>query len=228
MRKGIRGTSPPSHLHYPQNQCIPPASHFRVDGKNVDPEKKHIRMTNEARKTRRAEHNKAIIDDLCMIVSDLFISEKNLFVRESEEIHDTSASVIEMVRNFLSQLPMRYALGVETPSEVLVHMRLMAVARSDSYRAAVHIVNLETIDCSSLPSRDLKLVTISCRDTNGLLEYITKLLATGGSRVLDADVMMTALDSIVLVRSILSILYPLPFKQLTWLMFSRRTDSSLK
>ena len=203
IREGISKGSPPLQLPDTEKECIPPPSHLKGKGENDNRKKKHVRMTNQARKTRRAEHNKAIIDDLCMIVSDLFIAEKNLFVHESEELHDTNASVIEMVRNFLSELPLRYALGVETPSEVLVHMRLLAVARSDSCRAAVHIVPLENINYSSSPSRDLKLVTISCKDTNGLLEYITKLLATGGSRVIDADVMMTNSDSIVLVSSIL-------------------------
>jgi serine/threonine protein kinase len=42
-------------------------------------------------------------------------------------------------------------------------------------------------------------VTISCSDANGLLEYITKLLSSGGSRVLDADVMLST-DGIVLDR----------------------------
>jgi hypothetical protein len=45
----------------------------------------------------------------------------------------------------------------------------------------------------------LKLVTISCADATGLLEYISKLLATGGSRVLDADVMLSS-DNIALDR----------------------------
>ena len=38
---------------------------------------------------------------------------------------------------------MRYALSADTPSEVLLHMRLMAAARSDNLKAAVHIHNLE-------------------------------------------------------------------------------------
>jgi len=167
------------------------------------------RMTKEIRNRRRAEHNQAIIDDLCDIVTDLFISEQSLFVDEEDEfqIKGTSTnqhkSIMKSVRQFLSDLPIRYALGVETPSEVLVHMRLVAAARSDDNHAAVHVVKLES---PALPyrnyscGRDLKLVTISCTDRHGLLEYITgKLLATGGSRVLDADV-MTIAENIVLDR----------------------------
>eukprot|EP00957_Ditylum_brightwellii_P161467 12293998-Ditylum_brightwellii.AAC.1 len=79
----------------------------------------------------------------------------------------------------------------------------MAAARADSTRAAVHIVNVDD-DASSWEAqqqrpqpRSVRLVTISCADRNGLLEYITRLLGTGGSRVLDADV-MTSKDNIAL------------------------------
>lgn len=166
------------------------------------------RMTKETRNRRRAEHNQAIIDDLCDIVTDLFTSEQSLFVDEEDEFQikgktNQQESIMKSVRQFLSDLPIRYALGVETPSEVLVHMRLVAAARSDDNHAAVHVVKLES---PALPyrnyscGRDLKLVTISCADRHGLLEYITgKLLATGGSRVLDADV-MTITENIVLDR----------------------------
>lgn len=176
---------------------------------NDDTQSHHpSRMTKERRNRRRAEHNQAIIDDLCDIVTDLFISEKTLFVDEEDEFQiegssNQQESTMKSVRQFLSDLPIRYALGVETPSEVLVHMRLVAAARSDDYHAAVHVVKLES---AALPhryyssGRDIKLVTISCSDRLGLLEYITgKLLATGGSRVLDADV-MTITENIVLDR----------------------------
>ena len=83
-------------------------------------------------------------------------------------------------------------------------MRLMAATGSDEYHAAVHVVNLQYTNipykCNSSGS-DLKLVTISCYDRHGLLEYITgKLLATGGSRVLDADVITTTDDDTALDR----------------------------
>jgi len=75
----------------------------------------------------------------------------------------------------------------------------MAAARSDHSRAAVHIINLqdsqEGVDIEHSPHQ----VTISCFDADGLLEYITKVLGTGGSRVLDADVMLST-DGVVLER----------------------------
>ena len=43
-------------------------------------------MTRERRNRRQAEHNQAIIDDLCDVVTALFISEKSLFVKESDRL----------------------------------------------------------------------------------------------------------------------------------------------
>jgi len=173
----------------------------------------HARMSKQTRKKRRAEHNQAMINDLCEIVCELLAAESKLVnpslyhpdMDYQPNAASKNESVFNTVRQFLSDLPPRYALGVDTPSEVLVHMRLMAAARADSTRAAVHIVNVDD-DASSWEAqqqrpqpRSVRLVTISCADRNGLLEYITRLLGTGGSRVLDADV-MTSKDNIALDR----------------------------
>lgn len=157
-----------------------------------DSSKRRALLNNETRNRRRAEHNRAVTSDLCEIVTDLFIAEAKLLKAASYGF-DSSVrrdQVLKNVINFVSALPPRYALGVDTPSEVLLHMRLMAAARSDHSRAVVHITKTDQ-------SQDL--VTISCADAQGLLEYITRMLATGGSRVLDADVMLSS-DNIVLVR----------------------------
>mmetsp|Transcript_31719 Transcript_31719/g.48630 ORF Transcript_31719/g.48630 Transcript_31719/m.48630 type:complete len:1000 (-) Transcript_31719:70-3069(-) len=167
------------------------------------------RLTNHSRKCRRAEHAKAVLHDLCEIVTDLFIAESKLLnpsnygVQSSLQRDNVNKSVLQ----FLKALPPRYSLGIDTPSEVLLHMRLMAVARSSDTKAVVHIANLE--DSAShektyalthtRPQTVTRLVTIACTDTRGLLEYITNLLSTGGSRVIDADVMLTK-DNIVLDR----------------------------
>jgi hypothetical protein len=179
---------------------------------------------NEKRNRRRAQHAKAVVDDLCNVVSDLFIAESKLldpsnyglpYIEDPVSTMDSNASereqIIATVHSFVSSLPLRYALGVETPSEVLLHMRLMAAVRSDNTKAALHIHNLEndsnwshTVAASSArQNRSLRLVTISCHDATGLLEYISKLLASSGSRVLDADVMLST-DGIVLVRQTIS------------------------
>jgi hypothetical protein len=166
---------------------------------------------NESRNRRRAEHTREVISDLCEIVTDLFVAESKLLNPSSYGVDSSFQrdQILNTVKSFVNALPPRYALGVETPSEVLVHMRLLAAARSDNTKAVVHISNLHDShwggDIPPVKSRRAKprlsrhLVTISCQDAHGLLEYITKLLASGGSRVIDADVMLS-MDNIVLVR----------------------------
>lgn len=174
---------------------------------------------NEMRNRRRAQHAKAVVDDLCKVVADLFIAESKLLdprnygVPSAADSSSTANSkalereqILQTVHSFVASLPLRYALGADTPSEVLLHMRLMAAARSDKTKAVLHIHNLAD-DChwsltvaaaSARNNHSLRLVTISCHDSTGLLEYISKLLASSGSRVLDADVMLST-DGIVLV-----------------------------
>lgn len=167
---------------------------------------------NQSRNRKRAAHNQAVVNDLCDVVADLFIAESKLLKATTYGVTGSSSrqvqrdQVIKSIHNFVSALPSRYALGADTPSEVLLHMRLMAAARADLNKAAVHIHNLDddsnwnraAVASSAKHQRLLRLVSISCNDAVGLLEYITRLLGTGGSRVLDADVMLST-DGIVLV-----------------------------
>lgn len=165
-------------------------------------------ITNKTRNERRALHNKAVVDDLCEVVTDLFIAEYKLVDPDSYGLPGSATPltpnlldrqrILTTVRKFVSSLPLRYALGVDTPSVVLLHMRLMAAVRSDNSKAVLHIHNLED-DSVWGKKESLRLVTLSCHDCTGLLEYISRLLATGGSRVLDADVMLST-DGIVLDR----------------------------
>lgn len=167
--------------------------------------------SNKKRNQRRAEHTRAVIDDLCEVVTDLFVAESKLLNPSSYGVSETATSrdpILNNIRMFVTSLPSRYALGVNTPSEVLLHMRLMAAARAEHAKAAVHIHSIEEDSIDSFKPKDfsnrsLRLVTISCQDATGLLEYITSLLATGGSRVLDADV-MTSEDNIVLDRFVVN------------------------
>lgn len=173
--------------------------------------------SNAERNRKRAQHARAVVNDLCEIVADLFVAESKLLNPSSYGVvphrpnSDRREQLIKSIHAFVSSLPLRYALSADTPSEVLLHMRLMAAVRADPAKAAIHIHNLSDMTDSSrwsnhaqtlaqiTPDRSLRLVTISCHDAVGLLEYISKLLATSGSRVLDADVMLTN-DGIVLVR----------------------------
>lgn len=147
--------------------------------------------TKETRNQRRAAHNRAVVEDLCEVVADLFVAESKLINPTKYGVSRSleREQVLKTVKKFVAALPSRYALGADTPSEVLLHMRLMAVARSDNTKSVVHIVNLEndsywTDNCARDDdnSRQLRLVTICCADAVGLLEFITRLLGTGGSR----------------------------------------------
>ncbi|KAG7339382.1 protein tyrosine kinase [Nitzschia inconspicua] len=181
--------------------------------------------SNEARKSRRAQHHQAIIYDLTEIATDLFLAETKLVnpslygVPSSNRMRLRREQVYKCVQDFISSLPSRYALGVESPSEVLIHMRLMAAVRADPGRPSVHIANLDqdthwmsNVNESSgsadrcnnknknvTTNKPKRLVTICCVDEHGLLEYISKILATSGSRVLDADVMLST-DNLALDR----------------------------
>ena len=213
-----------------------PTSHH---GEGSKQKKSRHHMTKVARDRRRAEHHNAVVDDLCEIVVDLFLDESKLL--KTTQVPPTATPLssvptggaegpgedhkrnifLSSIHRHLSDLPSRYALGVESPSEVLVHMRLMAAARADNTRATVHIANIDEY-CAQRGEGErfgrpepavitVKLVTISCADCDGLLEHITKLLGTGGAKVLDADVMMTKSDAIVLVSS--SLCFSAPFDQ---------------
>ena len=188
--------------------------------------------SNQLRNLRRAQHNEAIVEDLCNVVADLFVAESKLLkpfqygvVPPIEDDDNPPAEesspdqpqpqryvrdhVVRSIRAFVAALPTRYALSADTPSEVLLHMRIMAAARADPIKAVVHIHNVDKRGLSTYPAatsaknvKQLRLVTICCNDALGLLEYISKLLATGGSRVVDADVMLST-DGIVLVRTLI-------------------------
>jgi hypothetical protein len=201
--------SVPHALHQDQQQ-------LEAEG-STNSSKCRRETSNELRNRRRAEHAKAVVDDLCEVVADLFLSESKLLnprnygVLDQIELPNDSGikreRTVNAIRNFVSTLPLRYALGVDTPSEVLLHMRLVAAVRSDKTKAAIHIHNIEEDSnwClkvaaeSARHNHSLRLVTISCHDATGLLEFISRLLATGGSRVLDADVMLST-EGIALVR----------------------------
>ncbi|GKY95355.1 hypothetical protein MPSEU_000497300 [Mayamaea pseudoterrestris] len=203
----MRETLPTTHT----NIAITGFEQSGNDSSSNNSSRRAVEGANQLRNRRRAQHNKAVVDDLCSVVTDLFIAESKLLKplqygvpQPSEHNRD---QISRCIHNFVACLPARYALGADTPSEVLLHMRLMTAARADRTRAVVHIHNMQDEDnwtrTAALASKDnhheLRLVTICCNDANGLLEYITRLLATGGSRVLDADVMLST-DGIVLDR----------------------------
>ena len=70
---------------------------------------------NQLRHRRRAEHNQAVVDDLCEVVADLFIAESKLIkpmqYGVAEEVKAGSEAqrtrVVQHVKSFLSALPAR-------------------------------------------------------------------------------------------------------------------------
>jgi hypothetical protein len=133
-------------------------------------------------------------------------SPANADISSTQQQYHTYNNIQMSIQNFVTSLPSRYVFSADTPSEVLLHMRLMAAVRNDKSKAVVHIHNFSDDDdknwnltvTTGKGNRSLRLVTISCHDAVGLLEYVTRLLSSGGSRVLDADVMLSS-DGIVLV-----------------------------
>lgn len=188
--------------------------------------------TNEARNRRRAEHTRAVTNELCEIVSDLFVSESKL-INPSQYGVDSALkreTVLRCVESFVGSLPPRYALMADTPSEVLLHMRLVAAVRSDPTKAVVHITSLENNTLWTQPLQNehsRKLVTIACTDATGLLEYVSKLLGTGGSRVLDADVMLNS-DNVALDRFVVEMNGRLRLDKLSQCIESFLAQSSQK
>ncbi|GMH74737.1 hypothetical protein TrST_g5911 [Triparma strigata] len=161
---------------------------------------------NKSRNERRAAHARAVVEDL---------KESCVRLAVAEQKNDDVNLISSAISTHLSSLPLRYALSIENPSEVLVHMRLMTSARKNPAHSAIHIQPLDPLALTNAFSTlhlsdewnkaglSLRLVTVSCADSYGLLEYITRVLSTGSSRVLDADVMLSS-DNIALDRFVVN------------------------
>ena len=86
-------------------------------------------------------------------MTDLFLAESRLvnpslylyWVQVQSNHNLNRQHVFKSVQDFILSLPPRYALGAESLSEVLIHMRLMAAVRADPGRGrpSVHIANLD-------------------------------------------------------------------------------------
>lgn len=90
------------------------------DSSECSKKRTNRQLKNESRNKRRAEATRAVTGDLCEIVTDLFIAEAKLL---NPAIYGIEPSlqrdqVYRDVLDFVSELPSRYALGVNTPSEV--------------------------------------------------------------------------------------------------------------
>ncbi|GMI44104.1 hypothetical protein TrCOL_g9246 [Triparma columacea] len=182
------------------------------------PSMMHASRANKTRNAKRAAHAKAVIEDLIDSCTALAIAESQTNLAASTtnlklpDATDDRELIYNAIAKHLKSLPLRYALSIEHPSEVLLHMRLMNAARATKFTAAIHIAPIDPNDlnntfstlhlsqtCACADNASLKRITVSGADASGLLEFITRVLSTETSRVLDADVMLSS-DSIALDR----------------------------
>lgn len=106
-----------------------------------------------------------------------------------------------MVREFVSSLPPRYVLSIDSPGEALVHMRHVASVKRMPLNAYIHIKPLDCNDnltFSTHGSNNLKVVVVCCSHTIGLMEFLMGTLVSGGNEIFDTNYLLTS-DKIMLV-----------------------------
>ena len=152
--------------------------------------------------------HEAILDELCNaatveIVGAQF-SALNLKAKQTSAkriLNHLYDPVYSKVSNHLRKMPKKYVLSV-TPSEIAMHVRLLAEARRSPHSLALHISFATKNVLASCKDSDISLieVVIVAQDTKSLLDAITRSLVAHGS-IVEADVMTTengwALDTFV-------------------------------
>ena len=126
----------------------------------------------------------------------------------SDEVNTEGAHIARAVRNFIQHLPLRYSLSIESPSEVMLHMRSLALVARNPSRPCVHVTNIdvsEELDHLAFRASDhgmsnLKRISIAVVHTLGFMEFVMGLLVSGGNDVLDID-FITSSEKIVLVSA---------------------------
>lgn len=197
---------------------------------------------NDVRKEKRALQLLMLAEDLVeSVVALCMVEQKTSFVLDvvrewsvekvdnnknyphlvkDDEIDDvvTYEQAESAIHNFLSMLPARYAVGIDVPSEILVHMRFVAAAKRDPMNAALHISSLEDSQrlafCPvSSGMENLKLITIACAHTIGLMEMVMGTLVSGGSEILETDYLLTS-EKIMLINCIVNVKGPIQLENL--------------
>ena len=131
------------------------------------------------------------------------LSKDNLEQDSPEGIH-----IARAVRNFIQHLPLRYPLSIESPGEVMLHMRYLALVARTPSRPCVHVTNIEPSEeldhLAFRPSdhgmSNLKRISIAVIHTLGFMEFVMGLLVSGGNDILDID-FTTSSEKIVLVST---------------------------
>jgi len=189
--------------------------------------------SNDRRKIRRSEQLQMVIKDLIEETSEFYTSEPASRDYDGYDVIEewgmmtssdggidlhTEGSISSAVQNFIGSLPPRYAFVVESPQEVLSHMRALATIYKNPTKAFVEVTNFDackTNSCESVPliqlafcpnsngMTNLKLVTIACNHTIGIMEFITGLLVSGGSKILDTNYMLSS-KKVMLIKCIIN------------------------
>jgi hypothetical protein len=160
-------------------------------------------------------------DDLIEIACDFFMAEQKVcsIVDVISAWNDTQAShemvspdaIKKAIENFINSLPPRYVLGINSPDEVMLHMRIIDETRKFLAKSVVHISSFddienwkESLQLAFCPATNgmgnLKVVTISCVHTIGIMELAMGMLVSGGSEILDCNFMLSS-EKIMLVSS---------------------------
>ena len=185
--------------------------------------KSYYQTSNDKRKARREEYMKILTNDLIESVCELFMKEQNAYsivevihawdicAIEDEEGKIQTEGIMNAVDNFIESLPPRYALGIESPAEVIAHMRNLAAARLEPTKSIVHVscadgaFEKNTLQLSFCPITDgmsnIQVVTVVCSHTIGLMELVMGMLVSGGSEILDCNFMLSS-EKIMLVSGI--------------------------
>ncbi len=177
--------------------------------------------SNDRRMARRSQHLIAMTEDLIEGVVELFMQEQRTLPTLSFDLVEqwnsslsgttsnnndqrrevTCEEARDAIRNFFMTLPVRYPVGIHSPAEVLLHMRFLAGIRSQPLNAAVHINTLdEELDVETRlafsPALNgmcnLKVITVACQHSIGLMEMVMGSLVTGGSEILETDYLLSS------------------------------------
>jgi len=194
-----------------------------------DERPKTLLNANEMRKTRFNEQITLLTNELSTFVCELISTEHKVQSKSQligiwnpGYIHDGTAGedsipMVDAIKvaidNFMKTLPSRYALGIDSPAEVMAHMRFIGIVKKNPAKSAVHISRKDSIPMQltfytgASGMSNLKLITITCVHTIGLLNLVTGFLVTGGSEILDCNYLLSS-DKIMLIRCIVNMKGP--------------------
>jgi len=169
--------------------------------------------TNELRKMRSNDQLLILTNELAIGVCQLLLSEHKVYAKDqlisawnpgTKQKASTKVVIQDASKNFMKTLPSRYILGIDSPAEIMSHMIFLAIVKMDPAKAVVHISRKDSIPTQltfytgSSGMSNLKLITIVCTHTIGLLNLVTGFLVSGGSEILDCDYLLSS-DKIMLV-----------------------------